>query len=321
MTNECRHEATKARRHEGANTLRLIAVLVVSLLVACIAGCAANQEQAQQTRQPVYQEQPTSQESTQQAATDGPSAVWIAATNPHGRAQWGRHGYRDITDEGETEDYPPDFLNAVAGDPDVLKIYLEARLPARMDYSVHGNTVTQTVTGEMSGTQSNSPSATPTASPSTTGTTTGGASDQAQTPTASTAIDVPVAAGPGSSATGGQPAANAAGPAGAATGGTQTNTPTSTGNNTNNAAASSVPALDSNQRDLLLQLVRDDGALRSRIGAAIIGGGAQPGDSQVAAILSLMARDAQLDRAVRELINQPATTPSPATEGGDGTND
>ena len=286
------------------------------LIAPLIVGCAANQEQTQQTKQPTYVEVPTRQDNTQQAATDGPVANWFAVSNPHGRGQWNRHGYKDTTDEGETADAPPEFLASAS--PDEIEAYFKFRLPTRMDYSVHGNTVTQTVTGEMSGTQSNSPASTPSTNPQTTGTSTGGASDQRQTPTASTAIDVPVAAAPGASATGGTPNASAAAPEGTSTGGTNTNTPSSTGNNTTPEVASGPgPKL----AETAISTVKSSPEFRQQLRDALASG-AISSDPMVAIMQRWMAADSVFaGRVLAELAKpEPATQPTQGG-GGSGPND
>ncbi len=297
-------------------------LVAMAFAVGSMVGCGAKQEQTQQTRQPVYQEQPTRQDTTQQAATEAPANVANLVTNPHGRAHWNRGGYIDKTDEGETlDDLPPELYAALGGNGDVFELLVRARIPQGHDYSIHGNEIHQTATGENAGTQSNAPSATPTANPAVTGTSQGGPSTQTQTPTNSTAVDIPVAAAPGASATGGAPQANAAGPSGAATGGAQTNTPTSTGNQTNNAAVSNGTTLTPEQARYVYDNVVADGALRSRVAAALIAGGPATGDSQVAAILSLMANNPGLDRDIRHLINNPPDADGAEGGGGDGAND
>jgi hypothetical protein len=297
---------TETNRRRSPFQIARFAIGCVALLtIPLILCCAANQEQAQQTRQPVYQEQPTRQDNTQQTAQEAPSALWFAVTNPHGRGHWIRQGYLDKTDSGETADGPPTLPPEIAGDPDAIRLYLAMYVPPRADYSVHHNTVTQTVTGENAGTQTNSPSSSPQANPSTTGTTSGGASDQRQQPTASTAIDIPVAAAPGASATGGTPQATAGGgEAGQGTGGAQTNTPTSTGNATMTAVDQKAGT-----RAAILQSLKDQPALATALKTAIDSGTTD--NNVVSFILDAMNSDDQLKFAVLQHLE---TMEPPVTE-------
>lgn len=279
----------------------LLALLSLGILVI---GCAQQTEQPNDQRQPTVVVQETPQPNTQQAAQDGSVANWYAVTNPHGRGHWSRGGWEDKTSEGETMDYPPAFLEAVASNPGMLEVYLRAKMPPQFapDYSVHGNTTTQTVTGTQSGSQSNTPSSTPTGNPSTTGTQTGGNQTPSQTPTASTAIDIPVAAGPGSAATGGNPQAGAAGPGGTNTGGATNGNQSANGSVAGGGAAPLPVELEA----ALLNQLRGDQPLQQGITAALVSG--STADPRVQNFLDWMGKYPSFDARVRDLL---ATAPPP----------
>lgn len=256
-------------------------------------GCAANQAQTQETRQPVESRQPVQQESIQQTPTQGPFAYAGYETNPHGKQPWDPKFFKqDETADSDAGSAYMSFPDALADKETLALAWINAQSQPRTQntYNWYMSDIhtTQTVSNTHDGTLTQTPSVSPSSTQSPGSTTTGGAMDQRQQPTASTAVDIPVAAAPGSSAAGGAPYAGAGGgESGSNAGGPNTNTPTSTGSNTPPAASTAIPQ---GPAAALLGRIGADPALRDAINTALANNG-QSGDATVNMILGLMQRD------------------------------
>lgn len=216
---------------------RLFFCAVMLLLVTCLVGCAQSQRTESTQETPQIVRVPVETKANQ--VSDGPRNAANLVTNPHGRGLWDARGWKDVTDEGETEDGPPS-----SRDQKWVEFYLAARLPTATDYSIHGNTLNQTNSGATSGEQATTPSGAGTNTSNPNSTLTGG--PMTQDPRVSANVPVSVTAAPGSTAQNG--------PSSAVQG--EGNAPQQSGTNTATS-------------DALIQRLRTDPAFAEQFFAAI----------------------------------------------------